>query len=79
MPSNRRRFLKTVASVPGLAALGASPASAGARQERDVYKELGVRPLINAAGTYTMLSASVMPREVMSAIESASRRYVNLS
>ena len=74
MRSGRRRFLKSVAALPGAAALPAAQASA-----RDVYQELGIRPLINAAGTYTYLSASLMPRPVVEAIESASRRFVNLN
>src|SRR5262245_35153518 len=45
---------------------------------RDIYKELGVRPLINAAGTYTALGGSLMPREVVAAMESAASQYVNL-
>lgn len=73
MAWNRRSFLKGLASVPPL--LGASAPQAAAR---DVYKELGIRPILNAAGTYTTLSASLMPREVVEAIESASRRFVNL-
>lgn len=76
MSQNRRRFLKSLAALPGAAALptGAEPRAAA----RDVYQELGVRPLINAAGTYTYLSASLMPKAVLEAIESASRRYVHL-
>ncbi len=75
MPANRRRFLQSLAAVPGAASLtGFAPPEA----ERDVYKELGVRPLINAAGTYTYLSASRMPREVVEAMDAASRHYVNL-
>ncbi len=45
---------------------------------RKIYEELGLRPLINAAGTYTTLSASVMPAEVVAAMEEASRRYVSI-
>jgi D-glucosaminate-6-phosphate ammonia-lyase len=70
---SRRRFLKSVAALPAVAS-----AKAGQAKARDVYQELGVRPLINAAGTYTFLSASLMPRPVLEAIESASRQYVNL-
>ena len=44
----------------------------------DVYAELGVRPFINAAGTYTALSASLMPKEVREAMESAASRYVSI-
>jgi L-seryl-tRNA(Ser) seleniumtransferase len=38
-----------------------------------------VRPLINAAGTYTALSACTMPREVVSAMEEASRFHVSIA
>jgi len=44
-----------------------------------VYGRLGIRPLINAAGTYTMLSACTMPREVVQAMEEASRSHVALA
>jgi L-seryl-tRNA(Ser) seleniumtransferase len=44
----------------------------------DYYQKLGVTPFINAAGTYTALSASIMPDEVQSAIAIASRQPVNL-
>ena len=47
--------------------------------KRDYFKELGVRPLINAAGTYTALTASLMPPEVMDAINYASKSYVRLN
>ena len=38
----------------------------------DYYEKLGVTPFINAAGTYTVLSASTMPDEVQAAIALAS-------
>ncbi|PYI85773.1 MAG: selenocysteine synthase [Verrucomicrobia bacterium] len=44
----------------------------------NIYQRLGVRPLINAAGTYTALSASTMPREVLLAMEEASRYHVSI-
>ena len=43
-----------------------------------IYARLGVRPLINAAGTYTALSASRMPPEVVSAMDEASRQFVSI-
>ena len=46
--------------------------------KRDFYKELGVRPFINAAGTYTTLTASLMPPEVVAAWEYGARQYVKL-
>lgn len=77
MSQSRRRFLKSLAALPGAAAL---PAPAEAQSApRDIYKELGIRPLINAAGTYTYLSASLMPKAVSEAMEAASKHYVNLN
>jgi L-seryl-tRNA(Ser) seleniumtransferase len=46
---------------------------------RDYFSELGVRPFINAAGTYTDMTASLMPPEVMHAINYASEHYVMLN
>lgn len=45
----------------------------------DYYAKLGVTPFINAAGTYTVLSASTMPEEVQAAISLASRKPVHLN
>lgn len=44
----------------------------------DYYEKLGVTPFINAAGTYTVLSASTMPEEVQAAIALASQQPVNI-
>ena len=46
--------------------------------KRDYFAELGVRPFINAAGTYTTLTASLMAPEVMQAIDYSSKQYVHL-
>jgi len=45
----------------------------------DYYRKLGVTPFINAAGTYTMLSASTMPEEVQAAVALAAQQPVNLT
>lgn len=52
--------------------------STAAPKGRDYFQELGVKPFINAAGTYTTLTASLMPREVMQAMEYASRKFYRL-
>jgi L-seryl-tRNA(Ser) seleniumtransferase len=44
----------------------------------EVYQSIGVRPLINARGTFTILSGSLMLPEVRAAIDAASRHYVHL-
>jgi L-seryl-tRNA(Ser) seleniumtransferase len=78
----RRRFLETAAGLPLVGGLVAPVArgdgAAAARPARDFFRELGVRPFINAAGTYTAMTASLMPPEVMEAINYASRHYVML-
>ncbi len=45
----------------------------------DYYRKLGVTPFINAAGTYTVLSASVMPDEVQAAMSLAAQGPVNIN
>jgi L-seryl-tRNA(Ser) seleniumtransferase len=83
---NRRRFLEVVSGLPflggaGAAILGGPAASArleAAARVPDYFRELGVRPFINASGTYTAMTASLMPPEVMEAIEYASKHYVML-
>lgn len=45
----------------------------------DIYAELGVTPIINAAGTLTALGGSLMPREVLEAMESAAGAFVDLN
>ena len=65
-----------LAAVPTLATRGVSTESAAGV---DYYQKLGVTPFINAAGTYTVLSASTMPDEVQAAIAMAAKKPVNLS
>lgn len=42
----------------------------------DIYSELGVKTVINAAGTVTAYSGTLMPPEVTDAMAAASRAYV---
>jgi len=44
----------------------------------DVYKELGIEPIINAAGTLTHLGGSLILPEVMEAMVAASRMFVDM-
>jgi L-seryl-tRNA(Ser) seleniumtransferase len=82
---SRRRFLSWSQAV--LATLGAAPAlafseSAAAAEtpdsEDDYYKKLGVEKIINAAGTYTYLTAAVMPPQVQRAVAHAALHPVVL-
>jgi L-seryl-tRNA(Ser) seleniumtransferase len=78
---SRRRFLENMSALPlvgGFIGAGGAAVAAAAGGGRDYFKELGIRPFINAAGTYTAMTASLMPPEVMDAINYASRHYVML-
>jgi L-seryl-tRNA(Ser) seleniumtransferase len=81
---NRRRFLESISALPFVGGLfGGGVAEAALAQaaaaKRDFFTELGVRPFINAAGTYTDMTASLMLPEVMEAINYASGHFVMLS
>ena len=43
--------------------------------KRDIFKELGVRTFINAAGTYTAMSGSIMHDEVVDVIRFSSEEF----
>jgi uncharacterized pyridoxal phosphate-dependent enzyme len=77
----RRRFLESVSGLPLVAAIAGrtpSAAEAAAAPARDYFGELGVKPFINAAGTFTAMTASLMRPEVMDAINYASKHFVML-
>ena len=66
--AKRRDLLKGLITLPLAGAMGGTAAFARsplAEVQRDYFKELGVRTFINASGTYTMLTASLMPPEVI--------------
>jgi len=81
---NRRKLLRNamiasgaaICSVPDVRARESSPAPA---KGVDYYEKLGVTPFINAAGTYTILSASTMPPEVQAAVALAAQKPVQLN
>ncbi len=74
MPKTTRR--KFVAAAPAAAvSLGAAPARSGF-EVAPVYQRLGVRTFINAVGTITTLSGTLMPPEVLRAMEEASHNFV---
>jgi uncharacterized pyridoxal phosphate-dependent enzyme len=60
------------------AAASAAPAAEELRAGKDVYQSIGVRPLINARGTFTIISGSLMLPEVRSAIDAAAQQHVHL-
>jgi uncharacterized pyridoxal phosphate-dependent enzyme len=84
--TTRREFVQR--SVVAGAFLGLKPADAidladGSTEAApatavDYYEKLGVAKIINAAGTYTYLTASLMPPEVLSAVAIAAQHPVRL-
>lgn len=78
---SRRTLMKTGAggALGSLVAGEALPAATLAESQRDVYAELGVKKIINAAGTFTALGGSLMPPEVLAAWTAASQNFVDLA
>lgn len=74
--ANRRRFLQGSLAAP---LAGTAFTLSAATSKRDYFKELGVQPIINAAGTYTSFTASLMLPEVMEAINYAAKSFVRLN
>jgi len=66
------------AAVSGAVPTAIAAAAPGSPKGVDYYEKLGLVPFINAAGTYTILSASVMPDEVQAAISLAAKKPVHL-
>ena len=54
------------------------PLRAAARAEATVYDHIGVRPIVNCKGTFTIISGSQTLPEVKKAMDEASRHYVHL-
>ncbi len=84
--SSRRKVLKTLTALPlvgGMLAPSMLMANVVDKTiakplARDFFKELGLRTFINAAGTYTSMTGSLMHKEVTDAISYGATEYVNL-
>jgi uncharacterized pyridoxal phosphate-dependent enzyme len=71
-PVLRAEAAQAPTTAPAVAAGG------GLRPGADVYQSIGVRPLINARGTFTIISGSTMLPEVRAAMDAAAQKYVHL-
>src|SRR3954467_6877612 len=80
----RRNLLKGLSILPLTASgiAGALPLTSEATPppatKRDLFKELGVTPVINAGVTMTFLSGSLMMPEVLEAINSTAHDFANM-
>src|SRR6476646_7203198 len=77
MKPTRRRLLQTAVIAPAVAA-AAPVAGLTAASPSSLYAILGVKPVINGVGVVTMLGGSIMPPEVLRAMEEASRYFIPL-
>ncbi|MEQ9377649.1 MAG: selenocysteine synthase [Imperialibacter sp.] len=81
---SRRKLIKRLSAVPfvgGIIGAGvplSAIAAAPVAPYRDYFAELGVRTFINAAGTYTAMTGSLLRDEMKDAYNYASEHYVML-
>src|SRR5579871_4597526 len=81
---HRRSFVKWAAAAPVMATIASRAlvqrvaAATGAEPTIDVYKRIGVRPFINARGTWTYLSGSLELPEVRRAMDAAAHHFVDM-
>ena len=81
---SRRALLESGGWLTGAALLGGAPGPGSAAEAAelrigtDVYGSLGVRPLVNCKGTFTIITGSQTLPEVKRAMEEASRHFVQL-
>jgi len=82
--ASRRSFTRTLAALPLFAACTAEQLAAtvksavGKAAPGDIYTRIGVRPLINARGTWTYLSGSLELPEVREAKQLAALQFVDM-
>src|ERR1700688_537557 len=78
--ATRRRFFGNALATAALVETSAQAGTAASHAEgEDYYDKLGVTKIINAAGTYTMFTASVMPPQVQAAVAKAAKHPVRLA
>ena len=77
MKLTRRHLLQTAAISPATT-VAAKTTSLSASSPSSLYASLGVKPVINGVGVVTVLGGSIMPPEVIRAMEEASRYFIPL-
>ncbi len=74
----RSGILAAAGWLPAQRATQAAPATAGLEIGSSLYESIGVNPVVNCKGTFTIISGSQSLPEVKRAMEEASHHYVNL-
>jgi uncharacterized pyridoxal phosphate-dependent enzyme len=81
---NRRDLIKHLSTFPLLGGFLGGPilksetGSVAKGPVRNLAKELGIRTFVNAAGTYTAMTGSLMQDEVMETIQGAAKEFMML-
>ena len=78
---NRRDLFRKGGTLAALGAIrgGSAPVAAATLDiGKNIYQSIGVRPVINCKGTFTIISGSQTLPDVKRAMDEASRHYVNL-
>src|SRR5579872_5137334 len=79
MRVSRRKLLQSgTAAAAGTALLRGGPAPKSLQIGPSLYESIGVTPLVNCRGTFTIITGSLTLPEVKRAMEEASRHYVQL-
>ena len=77
--TKRRDILRGLSGLPLIGGLfGCADGVTPAAPTRNYLAELGVKPIINGAGVYTMFTGSLMQREVIDVIAQTSLHFVRL-
>lgn len=79
-PPSRRDLFRTGGGLAALGALSsvAEPAPAALEIGSRIYESIGVKPIVNCKGTFTIITGSQTLPEVKRAMDEASRHYVHL-
>src|ERR1700690_2769908 len=81
---DRRTVIKWAGALPVFCAIAAdavwekATAAVGSSGAQNVYTKIGVRPFINARGTWTYLSGSLELPEVRAAKQEAAKHFVDI-
>jgi L-seryl-tRNA(Ser) seleniumtransferase len=75
---SRRDLFRSTGAIAAIAAGSAGAATPARETGQNIYQSIGVRPIINCKGTFTIISGSQTLPEVKKAMDEASRYYIEL-
>ncbi len=78
MRISRRTLFQSSGAIAGAALLRGGPASTGLQIGPSLYESIGVTPIVNCRGTFTIITGSLTLPEVKKAMDEASRHYVHM-